>query len=130
MKATITEKPGIRVKQFAWDNQILYLHIKEAGIGKREYYIKDIPLESDKKFNSLYTSSDTTFTTGSATVTFNNQFTIPTPVGNVETVFSNVDISAQVKRNFESIDRNIEYLQNIKEILDYIQMLEVEYARL
>ena len=36
-------------------------------------------------------------------------------------VYSDIDIATQVKKNIELINRNIEYLQNLKEILDYIE---------
>jgi len=136
MKAVITEKPGIRVKQFAWDNQILYLHIKDVGIGKSEYYIKDTPLESNENLIYITTGTGTSTTTmvGGGSINFNNQFQIKTPIGKLETNFSSAkmagfDLSEQLKKNEEMINMNIDYLQNLKEVLDYIQMLEAEYAK-
>lgn len=133
MKATVTEKPGIRVKQFAWDNQILYLHIKDTAIGRRDYYIKDTPLE-DVYTGAFYVGSSSASIGGSTTINFVNQFQIKTPVGKLETSFtsakvSGFDLSEQLKKNEEMINMNIEYLQNLKEVLDYIQMLEAEYAK-
>ena len=124
MKATITEKAGIRVKQFAWDNQVLYLHIKDTLVGRRDYFIKDTPLD-----DGIYTNNICLSAGGCNSMSFNNKFLILTPIGKLDMVYSDIDIATQVKKNIELINRNIEYLQNLKEILDYIQILEAEYAK-
>jgi hypothetical protein len=122
MKAQITEKTTTKTIQFAWENQVLYLKIEEVPLnGKKIYYIKDTP--EDKMNFSL--SYEKVSTSTICSPTFNNSFEIKVPVGKI---FPTIFYPSQIKKTIEDskvlIERNIEYLNNLQEILDYIYELE------
>ena len=108
MKAQITEKIYSRTIQFAWDTQVLYLQIKKYNNnGNTTYSISDLPEEEKNQQLSLKNN-------------FNNSFSIPVPLGQLNTNFNSKELSFQLDANKNIINNNIQFLKYIQEILDYI----------
>ena len=112
MSVKITEKIESKTIQFAWEEQVLYLQIKHYSSGKRVYLIRDMPEETH------------TLETQELTSVGVKKFSIPVPVGDLRLEYQSKNIFDVLEKNKTLIDNNIEYLKNIKEIIDYIKKYE------
>ena len=125
LKATITEKEITKVIQFAWNNTVLYLKIAET-FGARVYTITDRPEGSVGEtvflFNGVSSSG-----VSCGNVTINNDFRINFPLGEFKTRFIPSEKGTNIiEQQREFLIKNEEYIEKLREILDYIEKLEEE----
>jgi len=98
MKAQITKKIDSKIEQIVWENEVMYLETKSSQNGIREYSISLLP--ESKEFPNIL------------------------PKGILDSTYKSTNIKKQLEANKNLIDRNIEFLTNIKEIFSYIEELE------
>jgi hypothetical protein len=54
----------------------------------------------------------------------NNSFAFKTPIGDLSTILNSSNAKEKIEANRNLINRNIEYLEHVNEIFDYIEKIE------
>lgn len=100
MKAQITKKIDSKIEQIVWENEVMYLETKSSQNGIREYSISLLP--ESKEFPNIL------------------------PKGILDSTYKSTNIKKQLEANRNLINRNLEFLTNIQEILSLIEKSEEE----
>ena len=114
MKAKVTNKIKTETVQFAWDNEVLYLQVKNYLNNKRAYSVSAVPDYINDNDNAGID---------------NGGVGERLPKGNLASSYGPSKIKEKINNAKNMIDLNIEYLNHVKEILVYIEEIEKENSK-